>query len=139
MKRGNITINENDTSEWIVQATLIDRTLWLTKHEIADLFGVFVNTVGNNLRAIFKSGMLHEDEVTRIYEYEYKGRQRIMVLYNLEALIFVSYRISSFQAKAFREWVMNALYEYNRTDKRTSAEVVVVYNLNSRMPDITLN
>lgn len=58
MERGYIKIKENDDNQLIVEAKLINDTLWMSKHEIADLFNVFVNAVGKNLRSIFKSGLL---------------------------------------------------------------------------------
>lgn len=139
MERGYIKIKENDENQLIVEAKLVNCTLWITKHEIADLFNVFVNTIGNNLRSIFKSGLLHKEDVTQIHKYENNGRQCEMTLYNLEALIFVSYRIASFEAQAFREWVMKAFTEYTRTKPRKEAGVLIVYNLSSKLPAITLN
>jgi len=139
MERGYIKIKENDENQLIVEAKLVNCTLWMTKHEMADLFNVFVNTIGNNLRSIFKSGIFQEKNVTRIYKYENNGRQCEMTEYNLEALIFVSYRIASFEAQAFREWVMKALTEYTRTKSRKEAGVLIVYNLSSKLPAITLN
>lgn len=138
MERGYIKIEENEKNQLIVEAKIVNCTLWMTKHEIAHLFNVFVSSVGNNLRAIFKSGILREEEVTRIHKFENNGRQCEMTLYNLEALIFVSYRIASFEAKAFREWVMKALTEYTRTNP-LKAEVLIVYNLSSKLPAISLN
>ena len=139
MERGYITIKENDENQLIVEAKLVNCTLWMSKHEIADLFNVFVNTIGNNLRAIFKSGILREEEVTHTHKYENNGRRCEVTLYNLEALIFVSYRIASYEGRAFREWVMKALTEYTRTKPKREAEVLLVYNLSSKLPAITLN
>jgi len=139
MERGYITIKENSENQLIVEAKLVDCTLWVSKHEMADLLNVFVNTIGNNLRAIFKSGILREEEVTRTHKYEYKGRRCEVTLYNLEALIFVSYRIASYEARAFREWLMKALTEYTRTKPKREAEVLIVYNLSSKLPEISLN
>ena len=139
MERGYIKIKENDENQLIVEAKLVNCTLWMTKHEMADLFNVFVNTIGNNLRSIFKSGIFQEKNVTRIYKYENNGRQCEMTEYNLEALIFVSYRIASFEAQAFRKWVMKALTEYTRTKQKKESEVLIVYNLSSKLPAITLN
>jgi hypothetical protein len=139
MERGYIKIKENSENQLIVETKLVNCTLWMTKHEIADLFNVFVSSVGNNLRAIFKSGLLQEDNVTRIHNFENNGRQCEMTLYNLEALIFVSYRIASYEARAFREWVMEALTEYTRTKPKKETEVLIVYNLSSKLPDISLN
>ena len=139
METGYINITENDRHEFTVEAKLINGTLWLTKHEIADLFNVFVSSIGSNFRSILKSGLLQEENVTRIHKYENNGRQSEMALYNLEALIFVSYRIASFEARAFREWVMKALTEYTRSKPQREKEVLIVYNLSSRLPFISLN
>lgn len=111
----------------------------MTKHEIADLFNVFVSSVANNLRSIFNSGLLNKDDVTRIHKYEDNGSQREITLYNLEVLIFVSYRIASFEAQAFREWVMKALTEYTRTQPKREAEVLVVYNFSNKLSSVILN
>lgn len=113
MNQGYIKIRENDENQFVVEAKLVNCTLWMTKHEIASLFNVYVSSVGNQLRSIFKSGLLCEDEVSCIHKYN--GRESEMKLYNLDALIFVSYRTASFEARAFREWVMKALTEYIRT------------------------
>ena len=139
METGYINITENDRHEFTVEAKLVNGTLWITKHEIADLFNVFMSSIGNNFRSIFKSGLLWEENVTRIHKYENNGRQSEMTLYNLEALIFVSYRISSFEARAFREWVMKALTEYTRSKPKRETEVLIVYNLSSKLPFISLN
>ena len=139
MERGYIKIENNSDNQLIVEAKLVNCTLWLTKHEIADLFNVQVNSVGNDLRSIFKSGLLREENVTRIHRYENNGRQCEMTLYNLETLIFVSYRTASYEARAFREWVMKALTEYTRTKPQRKREVLIVYNLSSKLPAITLN
>ena len=138
MKRGYIKIRENDEGQFIVEAKLVNCTLWVTKHEIADLFNVFVSSVGNNLQSIFKSGLLREENVTRIHKYENNGRKCETTLYNLEALIFVSYRIASYEASAFREWVMQALTEYTRT-KPEKTDALIVYNLSSKLFEISLN
>jgi hypothetical protein len=139
MERGYIKIKENETNQWIVEAKLVNCTLWLSKHEMANLFNVFVNSIGNNLRAIFKSGILREEEVTKIHKFENNGRQSEVILYNLEALIFVSYRKSSYESRALREWVMKALTEYTRTKPKKEKEVLIVYNLSSKLPVISLN
>lgn len=139
MERGYIKIKENNDNQLIVEVKLVNSTLWMTKHEIADLFNVFVSSIGNNLRAIFESGVLREENVTRIHKYENNGRQCEMTLYNMEALIFVSYRIASYEAQAFREWLIKALTEYTRTKPKREVETLIVCNLSSKLPAITLN
>ena len=47
--------------------------------------------------------------------------------YNLEAVIFLSFRINTYCTKLFREWVLNSLCEYKRL-KEKQPEVLVVFN-----------
>lgn len=138
MEQGYIRIKKSEDNQLIIDAKLVNCTLWMTKYEMADLLNVFVASIGNNLRAIFKSGLLREKDVTRIHKYQDGNRQREVVLYNLEALVFVSYRIPSSEARAFRQWVMKTLSEYNQT-KSEKAEVLIMYSLPSELSVISLN
>jgi hypothetical protein len=138
MGRGYIRIKKSKDNQLIIEAKLVNCTLWMTKHEMADLLNVFVASIGNNLRAIFKSGLLREEDVTQIHKYQDGNRQCEVVLYNLEALIFVSYRISSYEARVFRQWVMKALAEYTRI-KPEKAEVLIMYSLSSELSVVSLN
>lgn len=141
MNRGNIKIKEKNHHQFIVEAQLVNGNLWLTKHEIADLFNETISSVSNSLHAIFKSGLLKKEDVSRIHLFDRNGNQCQTTLYNLEALIFVSYRIASFEASAFRQWVMKALCEYTRDGKNIrEGEVFVTYNLVRNLSSvITLN
>ena len=141
MNRGYIKIKKTSHQEFIVEDRLVDGNLWITKHEIADLFNVPVSMVGNNLSAIFKSSILLEENVTHVHSFERNGKPCTTTLYNLEALIFVSYRIASFEAQAFRKWVMNALCEYTRDDRNVrTGEVFIIYNAVENLSSIiTLN
>jgi len=129
MNRGNIEIKETNHHQFIVEAQLINGNLWLTKHEMADLFNVSIGTVNNSLHSIFKSCILQKEDVTSVRLYQQNGKPCQTTLYNLEAIIFVSYRIASFEAMAFRQWVMKALCEYTRDDKNIHVgEVLITYN-----------
>jgi len=129
MNREYLKIKETSHQKFIVEARLVDGNLWITKHEIADLFNVPVGMVSNNLCAIFRSGVLREEDAIRGHLFERNGKPCGTTLYNLEALIFVSYRIASFETRAFRQWVMNALCEYTRYDKNIHVgEVLITYN-----------
>lgn len=128
MERGYIKIIEEEIGKPIVEVKIVNGTVWMFKHEIARLFDVFIQTVSNNFRSIFKSGVLHEDDVTmeRKMKNE-KGQDVYVTFYNLEAIIFLSYRIDSRYAKAFREWIMVTVYEYKRL-KHKKSEILIVYN-----------
>lgn len=101
--RGYITITglENKDEQPIVSVKIENGNVWMTKHELARLFGVFVQTIDANVRSIFKSRLLYDGDVT-ITE---KQDKSIVTYYNLEAIIFLSFRINTYCTKLFREWV----------------------------------
>lgn len=77
--------------------------IWLTQSQIADLFGVFTAAVNANIRAILKSGVLHEDRIVR------RTRCRdgnIVERYGLEMVAALAFRLKSENAEVFRRWIV---------------------------------
>lgn len=139
MERGSIKFKKNKENQLIIEAKLVDCTVWLTKNEIAVFFNVFTSSVDNHLRAIFKSSLLRKENVTRNYQYEKSNRQCETTLYNLEVLIFISYRIASYETQVFREWVMKALTKYNQVKPIAQIDILITDNLSSQFPIASLN
>jgi hypothetical protein len=98
MKRGKIEIKSNG-----VFVCPSGETVWLTKHQIADLFGVFVSTVGNNIRSIYKSGLLQRENVVRQNK---SANGTIAESYSFEMIVALAFRIRSEKAEVFRTWVI---------------------------------
>lgn len=86
--------------------------VWLTQHQIADLFGVFVSAVGANIRSIRKSGVLCEDAACRMKRY--KDGSSVEV-YSLEMITALAFRLRSEKAAIFRRWII---------ERATTPEVV---------------
>lgn len=97
----------------------------MTQSQIARLFGVYEATVRNNLRAAFRSGILHEGDVAHP---SWNGQSGFGTLYGLEAIIYMSFRAGTPRANAFRRWVVHALREYYRIGKSKEPSVILVYN-----------
>ena len=134
MERGYINIKEDESGHFTVEAKLVNGTLWLSEWEIARLFNTFTTTIGNNFRAIFKSGLLNERKVS--YEYvESDGKSRC-ILFNFEAILFVSYRINTLEARAFREWALKSVSEYTRNNNNSKRNIVINYNMGNRSSTI---
>ena len=134
--RGYITITglENKDEQPIVSVKIENGNVWMTKHELARLFGVFVQTIDANVRSIFKSRLLYDGDVT-ITE---KQNKSIVTYYNLEAIIFLSFRINTYCTKLCREWVLNSLCEYKRLQEK-KPEVLVVFHPDSNRTTISYN
>ena len=100
MDRRIITISE--TGEVSIPTT----TIWMTKFEIADLFGVFSCDIRKAIRAIYKNKELSETDTMKYI----KQTDGISYdVYNLEMIIAIAFRICSRESIRFRQFVMNEI------------------------------
>lgn len=138
--RGNISISglENINQQPTVTVRIENGNVWLTKHEIANLFGVLVQTVDANLRIIFKSGLLYDNNVSVTERQETSKGIHYVTFYNLEVVIFLSFRIGTYCTKLFRKWVLNALCEYKRLKERRP-EVFIIFNATDNKTTVSYN
>lgn len=137
MEQGYIKITENDNHEFTVETKLVNGTIWLPAWEIASLFNVFTIKIDSNLKAIFKAGLLKENDVSRVHRFIHEGHKCEKVFYNLDAIIHLSFRIASFEAKAFREAFIRGFSEYSKMDKHQTRNILVIWGGNSKTPFIT--
>lgn len=78
----------------------------MTQHEIADLFQCFISKINAHIRSILKSGVLDETKVCRTYHYK---NGNFVEQYDLEMIIALCFRIRSYNAGVFKEWLMRKL------------------------------
>jgi len=85
-----------------VNAVIKDETLWLTQKSMGELYGVGVPAISKHLSNIFESGELDENAtVSKMEIVQNEGSRSIkreVVLYNLDAIISVGYRVNSLKA-----------------------------------------
>jgi hypothetical protein len=112
MKTGYVNIIQEEGKTPSVEAQLVDNSLYVSKYEIAKIFNCYPQKVEANLRSIFKNRLLYESEVTYTHRYTYKGIERQCLYYNMDVLIFLSYRIASFEAKIFRDFINDSFREH---------------------------
>ena len=90
-----------------------DETAWLTQKALAELFGAERSVVTKHLGNIFKEGELAEDSVCAKFAHTAEdGKTYRTNYYNLDAIIAVGYRVSSYQATQFRIWATRTLREF---------------------------
>lgn len=87
-----------------------DGNIWLSKIEIAQVYGVFYAAVSSNLRVMFKCGELDERIHMKTIRYiNNQGKECQNELFNLEAIISLGFRMKGAKCKLFRRWVANKL------------------------------
>ncbi|MDR1937913.1 MAG: hypothetical protein LBQ73_05370 [Tannerellaceae bacterium] len=112
METGSIKIINVEGQTPSVEAELVDGNAWMPKWKIARMFNVFNQKIEMNLRSIFKSRLLLEQDVSYTYRYTDKGIEKQVIYYNLEVPVFLSYRIASPEARIFRQFIHSALREH---------------------------
>jgi len=127
MERGSIKINIEEGKTPSVEARLVNDDLWITSWEMARLFGCFAQKINANLRSIFEQHLLYEEDCSYCNRYIDKGIEKQTILYNMETLIFISYRINSFEAKVFRQFVNSALREHLKQEKTPETKLFWLY------------
>ena len=80
--------------------------VWMTKFEIADLFGVFSCDIRKAIHIIYKNKELNECD-TKKYIKQTDGIS--YDVYNLEMVIAVAFRICSKETLLFRRFVINEI------------------------------
>ena len=120
MERKIITINGKAV---VINAPLNE--IWITQHEIADLFQCFVGKINANVRTILKSGVLDETKVCRTYQYK-NGNS--VEQYSLEMIIALSFKIRSYNADAFREFIVR-----KATANTSTKQILICSNWNQNV------
>lgn len=88
-----------------------DDSLWMTQEQIARLFGRDVSVVSRHIAAILEEGEL--DEGSSLQKMQ-TTQGRPPIVYSLDMVISVGYRVSSAEATRFRRWATGVLVQYAR-------------------------
>jgi hypothetical protein len=100
MDRGIITINETGV------VTIPTAPIWMTKFEIADLFGVFSCNVRKVIHSIYKNKELNELDTMK---YLKQPDSISYDVYNIEVIIAVAFSICSKESVLFRRFIINEI------------------------------
>lgn len=95
-----------------VQVIFDTNTFWLSQQKMAELFGVTQQNISYHLTQIEESGELHlSDAYKKILLTTDKWSGEV-IMYNLDVVIAVGYRVNSYEATQFRIWATSILKEY---------------------------
>lgn len=95
-----------------VQVVFDTNTFWLSQQRMAELFGVTVPTINYHLSQVTESGEIHLSDAIRKIRIPSDKWSGEVLMYNLDVVIAVGYRVNSYEATQFRIWATNVLKEY---------------------------
>jgi len=88
-------------------------TIWLTQLEIAKLFQTTKQNVSLHAKNIFSEGELLPDSVVKeSLTTAADGKRYLTLLYNLDLILAIGYRVRSPRGTQFRQWATAHLKEY---------------------------
>ncbi len=96
-------------------------TVWLSQEQMIDLFQRDRSVISRHIANAFKEGEVDKENCLHILQTNAKGRPE--VVYNLEVVTSVGYRVKSLRGVLFRRWATRVLKEY----------LLRGYSINARM------
>jgi hypothetical protein len=98
-----------------------NETVWLTQQQMADLFQTTRNNITLHIGNIFKEGELVETSVRKdSLLTATDGKKYRTIIYNLDVIISVGYRVKSKRGTLFRQWA-NQLHRRDHPDNAQQA------------------
>ena len=105
-RRGIITMTDGGI------VTMPQYDVWMTTAEIADMFGVLEAIVYRAIHSAYKKRELYEDETMKYIPVpQHKGCH--IEVYNLDLILYLTYKIPSRNARIFRRYMTNKAYARN--------------------------
>ena len=99
-----------------VEVMYQNETIWCTQKAIAELFDVGIPAISKHLSNIYETGELRQEAtISKMETVRTEGSRHVkreVVMYNLDAIIAVGYRVNSIRATQFRQWSTSVLRQY---------------------------
>lgn len=114
MKEDQIVIYQTEDGQTQIDVRVENDTVWLTQAQMAELFLKDRTVIGRHIRNVYNEGELEEKgSCAKFAHMGHDGLQQYeTVMYNLDVIISVGYRVKSQRGTAFRIWARNVLKDY---------------------------
>ena len=110
---GNVLIYRSTTGKVNVSVVYNQETFWLSQRRMAELFGVTIPDITYHLKQINDSGEVQlSAAIKKILIPSDNCDEQGVLMYNLDAVIAVGYRVNSYEATQFRIWATKVLKEF---------------------------
>ncbi|WP_297944420.1 RhuM family protein [uncultured Fibrobacter sp.] len=117
-EKGEIVLYQPE-GEVRLEVRVENETVWLTQAQMSMLFERERSVIAKHIKNVFKEGELDSKVVCANFAHTtphgaIKGKTQIseVVLYNLDVIISVGYRVKSIAGTRFRQWANHVLKDY---------------------------
>ena len=119
MNQDQIVIYQTEDGQTQIDVRLENETVWLTQAQMAELFQKDRTVITRHINNVFNEGELDREEVCAKFAHTTRhgaieGKQQVqeIVLYNLDVIISVGYRVKSKRGTEFRIWARKIIKDY---------------------------
>ena len=110
---GNVLIYRSTTGKVNVSVLFNNDTFWLSQKRMSELYNVTIQDISYHLIQINDSGELQlSTAIKKILIPSDNCDDSGTILYNLDAIIAVGYRVNSYEATQFRIWAREVIKDY---------------------------
>ena len=98
-----------------LEVNVKEETVWLNRHQIAELFGRDVKTIGKHISNAQKEELKDVTTVANFATVQKEGEREVLryiEYYNLDMILSIGYRVKSSNGIIFRQWANKVLKEY---------------------------
>ncbi len=106
---GEIILYQSEESTQL-EVRIEDETVWLTQAQMVDLFKRDVSVISRHISNIFKEEEL--DKKSNLHFLQIAFSDKPIIVYSLDVIISVGYRVKSKRGTQFRIWANSILKEY---------------------------
>lgn len=114
--QGEFIVYRTDDGRTEVQLRAIEGTVWMTRAQIAALFGTSTENIRQHLKNIYAEGEIATDATSKkflgVQDEGGRSVRRQTTHYSLDAILAVGYRVRSDRGVQFRQWASTVLREY---------------------------
>jgi len=109
VNKGEIVLYQLDNSITL-EVRIEEETVWLTQAQMGDLFQKDRTTITRHINNVFSEGELEKEGNVHFLHFPFSDKP--VMIYNLDVIISVGYRVKSQRGTDFRKWANKVLKEY---------------------------
>ena len=95
------------------EVEIVDSEIWMSQKDMAQLFGVTVQNVGQQIKQVIKQDSLDNSVIKKSFITAKDGKSYEVAFYNLKVIIPVGFRLNnSKEAAKFRAWATSIIEAY---------------------------
>lgn len=106
-----VKFKQNDL-EIDVNVSPEEDTIWLSKEQMADLYGRDRSVISRHISNIYSEDEIDKESSCAKIAQEIGGQTHYITIYNLDIVISVGYRVKSKNGTIFRKWANKILKDY---------------------------